>query len=70
VELNPKTGAVRLGLGARTLFTTAARLRIEQPAKIDGVGTYAPTSSFKFERDAHVVPLVSRANWIELTVKR
>jgi len=39
VELNPKTGAVRLGLGARTLFTTAARLRIEQPAKIDGVGT-------------------------------
>src|SRR5205814_10032751 len=65
VELNPKTGAVRLRRGARTLFTTAARLRIEQPAKIDGVGTYALTSSFKSERAAHVVPLVNRAKWVE-----
>ena len=42
VELNAKTGAVRLGLAAATKFTPAARLRIEQPAKVSGVGMYAP----------------------------
>jgi len=70
VELNLNTGAIRLGLAARTQFTPEARLRIEQVVKLAGVGTYAPTSSFKSERDAYVVPLLNRANWIDLTVKR
>jgi hypothetical protein len=69
VELNLKTGAVRLGLGARTQFTAAARLRIEQPAKIGSLGTYAPTSSLKSERDAYVVPLGDKISWVELSVK-
>jgi hypothetical protein len=69
LEVNSKTGAMRLGFGAKTVFTAAARLRIEQPAKIKGVGKYAPTSSSKLERNAYVVPLSDKVSWIELTVK-
>ena len=69
VELNPKTGVVRLGLGARTPFTPAARLRIEQPAKTGNAGTYAPTRSFTSEREAYVVPLSEKVSWVELTIR-
>jgi hypothetical protein len=69
VELNPKTGAVRLGLSARTPFTPAARLRIEQPAKTGNAGTYAPTRSFTSERGAYVVPLSEKVSWVELTIR-
>jgi hypothetical protein len=70
IEVNPKTGAVRVGLAAATSFTPAARLRVEQPAKITGVGTYAPGESFKTERDAYVIPLKSAITWVDLMLKR
>ena len=67
IELDSKTGAVRVGLAPTTQFTPAARLRVEQPAKVDGVGTYHPTKQFQVERDAYVVPLGKATTWVELT---
>jgi hypothetical protein len=70
VEVNLKTGAVRIGLGAATEFTRMARLRVEQPAKLQGVGTYRSTKPLKLERDAYVVPLEKGTTWVELPPKQ
>ncbi|MGB6483663.1 MAG: DUF5695 domain-containing protein [Candidatus Acidiferrales bacterium] len=70
VELNSKTGAVRVGLAAATSFTPTAFLRIEQPAKIQGVGSYRPVESFQLAREAYAVPLHKDTTWIELTANR
>jgi hypothetical protein len=66
VELNSKTGSVRVGLARATEFTPAALLRVEQPAKIKDVGKYHPRGSLKQERDGFVVPLTPTVTWVEL----
>jgi hypothetical protein len=67
VELAPKTGVVRLTFTAAEPFTPAARLRVEQPAAIDGVGKYAAAKRFAFEREAYVIPLGAGATAMELS---
>jgi hypothetical protein len=69
VEVNSQSGAVRVGLSSATQFTSEARLRVEQPAKLAGIGTYHPTTPLKSERDAYVVPLKKGTTWIDLTSK-
>jgi hypothetical protein len=69
VKFNPTTKAVRVQLGKATRFTPQARLRIEQPAKVEGVGTYGPARQLKSERDAFVVPLDTVTTWVELSAK-
>jgi Family of unknown function (DUF5695) len=64
---DPRTGAVRLTLDAADEFTPEARLRIEQPAKLPGVGTYHPEDPSKLERGAYVVPL--KPNATEIVVR-
>lgn len=66
IELNPKTGAVRLGLAAATQFTPSAHLRVEQPAKLRGVGPYQSARTFSVEHGASVVPLSKEVTWVEL----
>jgi hypothetical protein len=44
-------------------------LRIEQPATVTGVGTYAPTTTLGMERDAYVVTLGSSATTVSLSAK-
>jgi len=66
VEVNPDTRRVRLALAPATPLTPAARLRLEQPAAIAGVGTYAPIGAFATEREASVIPLKSSTTWIEV----
>jgi hypothetical protein len=66
VEVDSKTGVVRVGLTGTSDFTPEARLRIEQPAKVGGVGSYQPVSSLKFERNAYTVPLQKEITWLEL----
>ena len=66
VELDSGTGLVRLGLAAATEDTPEARLRIEQPARIRGIGPYRPVSSLTSERGAYVVPLKEGTSWVEL----
>jgi len=69
VEFDAKTGTVRLGLAAATEFTPSARLRVEQPANVAGVGRYEPTKTLKVKRDAYEVPLGKRITWVELSAK-
>ncbi|HXY07005.1 MAG TPA: DUF5695 domain-containing protein, partial [Terriglobales bacterium] len=66
VELDSGTGLVRLGLAAATEDTPEARLRIEQPARIRGIGPYRSVSSLTSERGAYVVPLKEGTSWVEL----
>jgi hypothetical protein len=63
---DPRTGVVHLSLEAATQFTPAARLRMEQPAKVTGVGSYRPAESLQTERGAWVVPLGPHATEIVL----
>jgi hypothetical protein len=70
VEFNARTGAVRVGLSPATASTSAARLRVEQPAKLAGVGTYAPRGNLKLEREAYTVPLKKSVTWVELSEKK
>ena len=67
VELNAKTGALRVGLAPATEFTSFGLLRIEQPGYRKNVGNYRPIVPFKSERDAIVIPLGDETTWIEIT---
>ncbi|MGD8867077.1 MAG: DUF5695 domain-containing protein, partial [Gemmatimonadales bacterium] len=49
--------AVRITLAPATPYTPQARLRIERPAAVDGVGDFAPAGRYAVERGAYVVPL-------------
>jgi Family of unknown function (DUF5695) len=69
LELDSKTGSVRISLAAANQFTSEARLHIEQPAKLKGVGMFHPVASFNLQRDDYVVPLTSQPTWIELSSK-
>jgi hypothetical protein len=57
VALNPSTGDVRVSLTPATEYTPEARLRVQQPAEVGGVGTLEPVQNFSRERQAYVVPL-------------
>ncbi len=68
VEMNPRTGGVRVALDTATKYTPAARLRVEQPGKVSGAGMYRPAGKWKSEREAYVIPLRSSGiTWVELT---
>ena len=66
LELGSGSDTVRVAFAAATPTTPEARLRIEQPAHVAGVGSYRPDASLKTERDAFVVPLKNETTWIEL----
>jgi hypothetical protein len=69
MELNSKTGVVRVGLAAADEFTPAARLRAQLPAKTKAE-SYRPVKPLQSERGAWVVPLGKGTTWIELEVNR
>ena len=50
---------VRVTLSPATPSVRNARLRIEQPASVDGVGRIAPSGTYEMARGAYVVPLGS-----------
>jgi Family of unknown function (DUF5695) len=64
---NEKTGKLRIALAAKDGFTAQARLRIEQPARPSGVGTFRVAGSPPLERGAYVISLSSSQTWVELT---
>lgn len=70
LELNPKTGVLRVGLSPSDRFTPEARLRIEQPARISGIGKFYPATRFKVERDAYIIPLNKKVTWLELSPQK
>ena len=66
VEIDARTGTVRLTLAPATPYVPQARLRVEQPARPAGVGDYKPATSLNLERGAYVVPLGSGRTVVEL----
>ncbi len=69
IELNPKAGSFRVGLAPAGQFTSEARLHIEQPIKVRGLGTFHPTTSLNLERNDYVVPLTTQETWVEIKSK-
>jgi Family of unknown function (DUF5695) len=67
IEVNIRTGAVRVGLSEADEFTKTARLRVEQPAKIKDVGKYYSIEQLKQDRDAFVIPLSKGVTWVNLS---
>jgi hypothetical protein len=67
VEVNTHSNQIRIALSSQTPDTPQARLHIEQPAKVPGVGAYHPRQSIPKERDAYVIALKSVTSSIELT---
>ena len=67
IEVNSKTGAIRIGLVPASEFLKSARLRIEQPAKMSGSANYRPAKTMQQERGAYVMPLGAGTTWIDLT---
>jgi hypothetical protein len=60
---------VRLTLRPATRYTPDARLRLDQPASIEGVGAVTPASEFTMARGAYVVPLSGEATTITLELR-
>lgn len=69
VSFDAQTRAVGVTLAPSDAHAPSARLRVEQPATLSGVGSYAPTGSFTTEREAYVIPLGSSETTLSLTAK-
>lgn len=59
VTFDARTRIVRLALDPSTAITPDARLRLRQPARIAGLGSYRPAGSYKLDRAAWTIPLDS-----------
>jgi hypothetical protein len=70
VEVDPRTGAVRVTLAPATSAMPQARLRIEQPGAKTGAPSYKPAATFTQERTAFVVPLGKTSTTVTLTPGR
>jgi hypothetical protein len=70
VAINTKSNLVRVTLSRADGFTPNARLRVQEPAKVERVGTYVPRHSFVNERDAFTIPLGSSSTVIELAPQK
>ena len=66
VQVNTRTNQIRIALSPQTADTSQARLHIEQPVKLPGIGTYHPQPQLIRERDAYVAKLKPTATWITL----
>jgi len=66
VSIDPVTRTVRVTLSAADPYTPVARLRIEQPAVMAGIGTYQAKGTFPSERGAVVVKLGAAATTVDV----
>jgi hypothetical protein len=69
VAINPKTNAVQIRLAPADALTSSALLRIEQPAKVTGIGTFRTVRTFGADRGGSVVPLSKTPTVVELIAK-
>ncbi|HEX6728633.1 MAG TPA: DUF5695 domain-containing protein [Pyrinomonadaceae bacterium] len=67
VSLNKRTNLIRVTLSPADAYTRQARLRVQQPARLTGVGTYVPRRKFVSERDGYTIPLGPSSTLVELT---
>ena len=66
VALNPSAGTIRVTLAPSTEYTSTARLRVQQPAEVEGVGTLEPTADLDRARRAYTVPLNNEPTQVTL----
>ncbi|GAA5520395.1 DUF5695 domain-containing protein [Aliifodinibius salicampi] len=66
IRFNPDTKEVQLVFEEENEFTKEARLRINQPAKKEIVGTFKPQTEWEKERGAFVIPLGKANNKVNL----
>lgn len=66
VSLHPETGKIRVELATATAHTPKARLHVEQPAQLDGIGVYKPSVEYEQKRGAYVIPLGAENTVVEL----
>src|SRR4030095_15341110 len=69
VAINPATRAMRITLSPAAEFMPNALLRIEQPARVPGVGAYQPMRTLPSQRGAVVIELGKAATVVELGAK-
>ena len=67
VAINTRSNVVRITLARADSFTPKARLRVQQPARVAGVGTFASRQNFVNERDAFTIPLGHSTTTVELS---
>jgi hypothetical protein len=67
VEVMRKGHTVRVGLARANYMTPVARLLLEQPAKLPGIGAYHPQGHYALEHGTYTIPLNNGITWIELT---
>jgi hypothetical protein len=67
VTVDPATKTVEIALAPAVAYTTTALLRLEQPAKIPGVGAIEPEKRFDRVRGAYAIPLQDKSVTVNLT---
>jgi hypothetical protein len=61
---------LRIGLaGQMGAIANSARLHVEQPAAVAGVGKYVTSRHFEIERDAFVIPLSPGQTLVDLSFR-
>ncbi len=66
IEFDLTARTIRVGLSPATASTPVARVRVEQPAAVPGIGAFVPTATTPTERGAFVVSLGAGTTWFEL----
>jgi hypothetical protein len=66
VEFDVAARVIRVALSPATTSTPVARVRVEQPAAVAGIGAFAPTTTTPTERGAFVVSLGAGTTWFDL----
>jgi hypothetical protein len=67
-KVYPIKKVVRLGLAPASAYTPTARLRVEQPARIAGIGEFRPVGQWTMQRGTFDVPLASGTSWVDLSL--
>ena len=69
LSFNSSDQIVQVELEPSTDYLKTARLRVEQPAVIPGIGLFTPTKTLNLERNAYQIPLSNQTTSITLTAK-
>lgn len=66
VRFDPATGKVALELAPADAYTPTALLRIEQPARVAGIGRVHPSGAYPLTRGAYAIPLGKAGARVEM----
>jgi len=64
--IHPANKMIRIGLSTAKPYAPGARLRVEQPARIEGLATFAPAGNLATLHDAFEAPLGSGRTSIDM----